>query len=94
MSDARWLSVKEAAEALGVSVATVYGMADKGLIAHYRVGTGRGRLNFKPADVDAYLESKRTGPAVKKVAPSPRRAFPVPLEDHFAKGPGRGRRRP
>lgn len=94
MSETKWLTVKEAAESLGLPIGTVYHLASNGVIAHYRFGVGRGRLKFKPEDVEAFLESKRVGPAVKKkLEVVPRRQFPVPKEDHLAKPRERDPRR-
>lgn len=54
-----WLSVKEAAESLGLPTGTVYDMARRNTITHYRLGAGRGRVVFRPSDVEAYIESRK-----------------------------------
>jgi excisionase family DNA binding protein len=90
-----WLSAKQAAESLGLSPSVVYEMAHQGAIAHYRVGLGRGKLVFRPADVEAYLESKRGGPKPKPPAAITARS-PIPRSpvDYLAMRAARGRKRP
>ena len=51
------LSVREAAEHLGIAVSTVYDLVRQRKIAHHRVGTGRGRILFTEQDLSAYLGS-------------------------------------
>lgn len=88
-----WLNVNQAAEAMGVSPGTVYEMVEKNLITHFRIGAGRGKIVFRPADLEAYLESRRGGPKPRKEpVVTPRRTFPEPMKDHFAKPRGSGRR--
>lgn len=59
MNESGWLTVKEAAGAMGVAPATVYDMVEKSAITYYRVGAGKGRIVFRPADVASYLDSRR-----------------------------------
>lgn len=61
------LPVKEASRKLGVSASTLYQLASRRAIAHYKVG---GKILFKPEDLDVYLESCRVG--VASAAPAPR----------------------
>lgn len=79
-----WLTVKEAAEAMGVSPDAVYDLAARSKIIHYRAGGDRGRIRFRPSDVEAYLESRRLGVAPKpRVLPVPKAPAPRPRKDHF-----------
>lgn len=75
-----WLTVKTAAEALGLSASTVYDLVAAGELACYRIGLNRGRIRFRPSDLDAYLEKSRVGPKAK-VAPAPTRPRYVPKDD-------------
>jgi excisionase family DNA binding protein len=79
----KWLSVKDAAKYLGVSAHTVRDMVDSGKLTYYRPGNGRGKISFRGADLEAYLEGVRFGPK-PKVRPSlpERRSFPPPKSDH------------
>jgi len=53
------LTVKQAAERLGVSAATVYQLCAAKLLAHSRVGLGRGVIRITEADIDRYLAGRR-----------------------------------
>jgi excisionase family DNA binding protein len=53
------LSVKAAAERLGVSAATVYQLCAAKLLPHSRVGIGRGVIRITEADIAAYLAGHR-----------------------------------
>ncbi len=58
------LSVKEAAERVGVSPALVYQWCDERRLAHFRFG-GRGRrgkILIDPADLDAFLLTQKVTP--------------------------------
>jgi excisionase family DNA binding protein len=72
-----WLSVRQAADALGASVAAVYEAVGRGEIVHYRFGANRGSIRIKPSDLEAYVESRRVGPKVKP-RPGPKRVAYVP----------------
>ena len=52
------LTAKQAAARLSVHVNTVKRLVRLGEIPHYRLGT-RGDLRFDPADIDAWLATKR-----------------------------------
>lgn len=52
------LTAKQAASRLAVHVNTVKRMVRLGQIPHYRIGD-RGDLRFDPADIDAWLATKR-----------------------------------
>jgi excisionase family DNA binding protein len=47
------LTVKQAAEYLGVKTGTIYDMLTVGKLPSHRIGGGRGTIRDKPADVDA-----------------------------------------
>jgi excisionase family DNA binding protein len=51
--------VKQAAERLGVSAATVYQLCAAKLLPHSRVGLGRGVIRITEADIDRYLAGRR-----------------------------------
>ena len=51
------LTVGEAAGQLAVSVSTVRNLVDAGRIAVQRIGTGRGVLRIRPADLAAFQQS-------------------------------------
>jgi excisionase family DNA binding protein len=51
------LSVREAADRLGIAVSTLYDLVRQRRINHHRVGTGRGRILFSEQDLSAYLAS-------------------------------------
>ncbi|WP_224249458.1 helix-turn-helix domain-containing protein [Hyalangium gracile] len=48
----RLLTVREVAERLGVSTATVYGLCERGELPHVRVSNA---IRIRPADVEAFL---------------------------------------
>lgn len=71
------MTVAEAALILEVKPGLVYDLCAAGLLAHRRVGLGRGLIRIDRADLDAYLASSRVerrGPS--PVAPAPRAASP------------------
>lgn len=55
------LSVKQAAERVGVSPSLVYVWCQEQRLPHYRVGAvgKRGRIRIAPADLDAFMASLR-----------------------------------
>jgi excisionase family DNA binding protein len=53
------LSPHGAAEALGISVPTIYRLVERRAIAFVRVG---GRLRFRPEDIDRYVITHRVQP--------------------------------
>ncbi len=53
------LTVKQAAERLGVSAATVYQLCAAKLLPHSRVGLGRGVIRISEADLAGYLAGRR-----------------------------------
>ena len=59
MTDLRYLSVKEAAKALGVSVHTVYRAIDRRELRWSDIGTGaRPRVRIAEADLRAWMDSR------------------------------------
>lgn len=66
------LSVKGAAEHLGLGRSAVYALVASGDLACYKIGPNRGRIRFKPSDLDAYLEGMRVGPKVRARVTPPR----------------------
>jgi excisionase family DNA binding protein len=47
------LTVKQAADRLGVSSRTIYDLVESGRLKCQRIGTGRGTIRIRPADLDA-----------------------------------------
>lgn len=69
------MSVKEAAERLGVSADTVYGLCSAGKIAHARVGLGRGKIKISEEALAAFLQGATPTPkGPPQVRAAPRRA--------------------
>ena len=50
------LTVKEAAERLGVSGRAVYDLVGRGLLACKRIGTGRGTIRIAQQDLESHLQ--------------------------------------
>jgi excisionase family DNA binding protein len=65
------LTVKQAAERAGVSVALVYDWVAGGLLAHHRLGRPgrRGCIRVAQADLDAFLAAQRREGAAPAAAP-------------------------
>ena len=53
------LTVKQASERYGIPTRTLYALCKDGLLAHVRVGTGRGTIRIEPADLDRHLQQNR-----------------------------------
>ena len=67
------LTVKQAAERLGVCQSLVYGWVESRRLAHYRAGAKgrRGRVLIAEADLDSFLESLKVeadGPVRKPIS--------------------------
>jgi excisionase family DNA binding protein len=58
------MDVRTAAERLHISEATLRRMVENRQIAHIRLGSGRGRVVFTQAHLDAYLQ-RRTVPVAQ-----------------------------
>ena len=54
-----WLSTKEAAERLGMTLRSLYRFIDEGGLAAYKFGRV---IRLKEADLDAFIESSRIVP--------------------------------
>ena len=54
-----WLSTKEAAERLGVTLRSLYRFIDEGGLAAYKFGRV---IRLQESDVDAFIESSRITP--------------------------------
>lgn len=52
-------TVKEVASMLHVSISSVYALVERGLLAAYRIGVGRGAIRISNDDLDSFLESCR-----------------------------------
>lgn len=65
------LTVKQAAERLGVSVPLIYALCAAKKLRHERHGLGRGTIRISVEAIDEYRESVTTVPA----APEARRKF-------------------
>jgi excisionase family DNA binding protein len=55
----RWMSTKEAAEHLGVTLRSLYRFIDEGALAAYKFGRV---IRLKEVDVDAFIEACRVAP--------------------------------
>jgi excisionase family DNA binding protein len=53
------LTVKEAAQVLRLSAATVYALCSKRQLRHQRVGVGRGKILIPPEAIEEYLAKGR-----------------------------------
>jgi excisionase family DNA binding protein len=53
-----WWGVERACTVLGVTRSTLLTMVDRRQLTHYRVGP-KSRIVFRPADIQAYLDSVR-----------------------------------
>ena len=54
-----FLCVRRAAEQLRLSVGAVYELCRRGLLAHYRIGIGRGAIRIRQFDLSAFLGNCR-----------------------------------
>lgn len=55
----RLLTVKELTERLRISLATGYALVKQGKIASLRIGSSRGAIRVREADLEQYLEDSR-----------------------------------
>lgn len=60
MKTDQFYTVKALAEKLSVVPLTIYRLVDQGKLPAVRIGR---TIRFKPADIDAFLETVRVGPA-------------------------------
>lgn len=66
------LTVRETAERLKVSPATVYALVSSGQLACHRIGTGRGTIRISEGNIEAYLQECQFEAAGKPTPPTPR----------------------
>jgi excisionase family DNA binding protein len=66
------LTVRETAQTLRTSTATVYALCQRGLLRHSRVGVGRGTIRIRTEDLLAYLQTRTAGGDEVPEAPAPR----------------------
>jgi len=59
MKTDQFYSVKTLAEKLAINPMTIYRMVDQGRLPAVRIGR---TIRFRPADIDAFLETVRVGP--------------------------------
>jgi excisionase family DNA binding protein len=75
------LSVKQAAERIGVSEALVYEWCSSGMLTHFRLGAHgkRGSIRIAEVDLDAFLAARREG-GWHLVAPPSQKSRPLVLK--------------
>ena len=67
----RWMSTRETAERLGITLRTLYRFIDEGQIAAYKLGRV---IRLKEVDVDSFIEGARIAPgALEHLYPEPKR---------------------
>jgi excisionase family DNA binding protein len=71
-----FFKIKEAADRLNVSAATVYELCAKGRLRHMRVGTGRGTIRIDEQALDDFIR----GATVQPVEPAAPKPTPVRLK--------------
>jgi excisionase family DNA binding protein len=69
------LSVKQAAERIGISVSLTYALLERKMIRHERHGIGRGRYVITEEAVEEYRRSREVGAGE---APAPLRHIRAP----------------
>jgi len=57
--ETEWLSTRDAAQRVGVTLRTLYRFIDEGLVPAYKFGRV---IRLKAADVDVFIESSRIVP--------------------------------
>ena len=67
----KYLSVRETANLLQVSPASVYGMVGRGILRHVRVGSGRGVIRIPESAIGELNRVVDTRPTVPPLPPSP-----------------------
>jgi excisionase family DNA binding protein len=70
------LTVRQAAERLGVSAGTVYALCSARRLRHSRVGLGRGKIAISEEAVAEYLKQAEVAPVT--AAPAAARGRPAP----------------
>jgi excisionase family DNA binding protein len=64
------MTVKQAAERLGLSAQVVYLLCARRLLRHSRVGLGRGKIVIPEEAIAEYLKSREVGPLVAPPTPA------------------------
>jgi excisionase family DNA binding protein len=59
MTDREWLGTKEAAEAIGITLRTLYRLIDDGRIPAYQIGRV---IRVRASDLERYLETVKIQP--------------------------------
>jgi excisionase family DNA binding protein len=72
MTSTSRLTPAEAADYLGCAVGLVYKLCKAKQLAHYRLGTGRGRIVLSKDDLDAYLAGVKVLPQELSPMPAPK----------------------
>jgi excisionase family DNA binding protein len=65
------LKVPQVAELLACSIATVYALIERGQLPAVKIGVGTGGVRVTREDLQAFIDSRRTGrptPKVKQIA--------------------------
>lgn len=76
-----YLTIKQVAERLQVSLGTVYHLCAQGRMPHHRVGLGRGTIRISEEQFQRYVAETESGGA--EAVPPPH----VPLRDIMFRGP-------
>jgi excisionase family DNA binding protein len=75
LGDVTVLTVKSAAERVGVSAGLVYTWIESGVLTHYRVGKPgrRGSIRIAETDLDAFMVTLKRGtvPEIQPLPPKP-----------------------
>ena len=69
------LTVKQAAQRLGVSPTTVYGLCQRRLLPHIRIGLGRGAVRIREEDLEEYVRGATVRPQAPALPSPPRGQF-------------------
>ena len=83
------LTVQQTAEALGVSISTVYGLCQRRELAHSRPGGGRGSVRISRAALAAYaarVSIPVASPVILPPLPPRRGKQPLATREPLAKG--------
>jgi excisionase family DNA binding protein len=59
MAAGEWMSTKQASEALGVTLRTLYRLIDEGQLIAYKIGRV---IRLKPGDIDTFVDGARVKP--------------------------------
>jgi excisionase family DNA binding protein len=75
------LTVKQAAEKIGISTNLVYGWCEAQLLPHYRIGRqgSRGAIRIAESDLEAFIAARKQGE--RRTPPPSCKRKPVNLEN-------------